>query len=84
MFISLSQIKQELKNLNDLLLSKERQYRSLLEKTHPSQYISGHNLLRYLAFRSYDIRELQHALHKQGYSSLTNAEGYVRSQVLAV
>ena len=84
MFISLSQIKQELKNLNDLLLSKERQYRSLLEKTHPSQYISRHNLLRYLAFRSHDISELQYALHKQGYSSLTNAEGYVRSQVLAV
>ena len=84
MFIALSQIRQELKKLNDLLLSKERQYRSLLEKAHPSQYTSSHNLLRYLAFRSHDITELQHALHKHGYSSLTNAEGYIRSQVLAV
>ena len=84
MFISLPQIKLELENLNDLLLSKEKQYRSLLEKVHPSQNISSRNLLRYLAFRSQDSKELQHALHKQGYSSLTNAEGYIRSQVLAV
>src|SRR5215213_10199361 len=84
MFIPLSQIKRQLEDLNDLLLSKEKQYQHLLEKVHPSQHVSARNLLHYLGFRSVDIRELQQALHKQGYSSLTNAEGYVHSQLLAV
>src|SRR5215213_880130 len=84
MFIDLSEIKQGLEDINDLLLSKEKQYYSLIERAHPSQKISAFNLLHYLAFRSANIRGLQQALHKQGYSSLTNAEGYIRSQILAV
>jgi pyruvate kinase len=84
MFISLSQIKQELEQLSDLLSSRQKQYESLIEKAHASQKISAINLLHYLAFRSVDIRGLQQALHKQGYSSLTGAEGYTRSQIIAV
>jgi pyruvate kinase len=84
MFIALSGIKEQLEELNGLLLSKEKQYQSLLKKVHSSQHASARNLLHYLIFRSQDFKELQQALHKQGYSSLTNAEGYIRSQILAV
>ena len=84
MFFSLMKIKQELEELNGFMLNSEKQHQALLTNIHPSQNISALNLLHYLALRSKDIRELQHELHKQGYSSLTNAEGYIRSQLLAV
>src|SRR5688572_300140 len=84
MFLSLMQIKQELQELNELMLNSEKQHQPLLEKVHPSQHISALNLLHYLALRSQNIQDLQQALHKQGYSSLINSEGYIRSQLLAV
>ena len=84
MFISLFQIKEQLEELNNLLLAKEKQYESLLAKVHPSQHLSAVNLLHYLTFRSQDIKELQQALHNHGFSSLINAEAYIRSQVLSV
>jgi pyruvate kinase len=82
--VPLPQIKADLEELNELMFPAEKRYRSILEKVHPSQYISALNLLHYLSFRSLDIKELQHTLHKQGYSSLANAEGYIHSQLLAV
>lgn len=77
-------IKQELEQLNTLMLRAEEQYQPLLGRVHPSQRQSALNLLHYLVFRSLDMGELQETLHEEGYSSFANAESHIRSQVLAV
>ncbi|MGN6163924.1 MAG: pyruvate kinase [Flavisolibacter sp.] len=82
--LSTPQIKQELEQLDQLMLNAEEEHNDLLQKVHPSQYNSAVNLLHYLALRSTDIRNLQDALHEQGFSSLASSESHIRSQVLAV
>lgn len=78
------QIKQELEQLNALMLDTERKHQALLEEVHPAQRLSAVNLLHYLTLRSMDIRKLQDALHERGLSSLANSESHVRSQVAKV
>ncbi|HEY9362003.1 MAG TPA: pyruvate kinase [Chitinophagaceae bacterium] len=78
------QLKQELEQLRDFMLQTQKQHSYLLEKVHPSQYLSAINLLHYLALRSIDIRPLQDALHQLGLSSLMNAESHIYSQMLLV
>jgi pyruvate kinase len=82
--LSDNQIKQQLKQLQALMLETERRHTMLLERLHPDQYLSALNLLDYLTLRSTDIRELQDALHVRGLSSLANAESHIRNQLIAV
>jgi pyruvate kinase len=84
MSLSLVQIKQQLEQLNKLMLDAEQRFGHLLEKVHPTQLASAVNLLHYLVLRSIDVRSLQDALHESGFSSLTNSESHIRSQLLAV
>jgi pyruvate kinase len=84
MFYSLNQIKQELERLNISMLNCEQEYNVMLEKINPAQKLSAVNLLHYLNLRSLDIKELQLHLHQEGYSSLTNSEAYIRSQVVSI
>jgi pyruvate kinase len=84
MSLSLVPIKQQLEQLNKQMLDAQQRFGFLLENVHPAQYASAVNLLHYLVLRSKDIRELQDALHENGFSSLTNSESHIRSQVLAV
>jgi pyruvate kinase len=63
---------------------KEDDYSFLTQKVHASQKASAVNLLHYLYLRSIDLEPLQQQLHVQGLSTLTNAEGYVQSQLLNV
>jgi pyruvate kinase len=74
-------------SLEELYLSmkkKEDACSFLTEKVHPSQKASAANLLHYLYLRSIDLGPLQQQLHLKGLSALTNAEGYVQSQLLNV
>lgn len=77
-------IKQQLEQLDQLMLETEKRYHPLLEKVHHAQRDSAVNLLHYLALRSQDIRELQNHLHAEGLSTLGSSESHIRSQVLSV
>jgi pyruvate kinase len=84
MSLTAAQIKQQLEQLNTFMLDTQQACSILLEKVHAAQLASAVNLLHYLALRSMDMRELQDALHENGFSSFTNSESHVRSQLLAV
>ena len=66
------------------MLVEQQRFGHLLENVHPAQSASAFNLLHYLVLRSKDVRDLQDALHENGFSSLTNSESHVRSQILAI
>jgi len=82
--LPLPDIKQQLEQLNKLMLVEQQRFGHLLENVHPAQSASAFNLLHYLVLRSKDVRDLQDALHENGFSSLTNSESHVRSQILAI
>ncbi len=69
----LSTIQQIIDKANQL----EVDYAEDLSRVHPVYFKSAANLLHYLAFRSFDIDQLQADLRDLGLSSLTNVEGHV-------
>ncbi len=62
----------------------ENNYDDLISKVHPSYRESALNLTHYLAFRSFDIDELQDRLKNMGLPDLANTEGHVMRSLLAV
>ena len=63
------------------ILAKEKQASKVLQSIHPIHLRSAKNLLQYLAFRNYDLRELQLQLTNSGLSSLGRAERKVQATV---
>ncbi len=73
--------------LNYMLVEMDRiieEHKDNLIKTHPSNQLSAKNLLNYLTFRSYDIRQMQDQLHGMGLSSLASAESHIKFQLSQV
>lgn len=62
----------------------EDSYSSLIAKVQPSYHESALNLIHYLAFRSFDIDELQDRLRFMGLPDLANIEGHVMTSLLAI
>ncbi len=60
----------------------ELEWQKELDKVHPIYNKSGRNLVHYLAFRSFDIDELQAELRDLGLPSLTNIEGHVMRSLI--
>ena len=55
----------------------EEKYQTQISDTHELHQRSAANLVHYLAFRSFDVGELQQELRNYGLPSLTNIEGHV-------
>jgi len=62
----------------------ENNYDGMISKAHPSYRESALNLIHYLAFRSFDIDELQDRLRFMGLPDLANIEGHVMKSLLAI
>jgi pyruvate kinase len=84
-------IEEKLAGLNDQLEAiilkanaLEYDYGHLIAKVHPSYHECALNLTHYLAFRSFDIDDLQEELHFMGLPDLANIEGHVMKSLLAI
>ena len=62
----------------------EEDYGDLISKAHPAYRESALNLAHYLAFRSFDIDELQDRLRYMALPDLANIEGHVMKSLLAI
>ena len=62
----------------------ETEYADRLSAVHPEYRESALNLLHYLAFRSFDIGELQQRLRYLGLPDLANIEGHVMKSLLTI
>ncbi len=65
-------------------LELESEYAFELGKVHPVYKKSALNLIHYLAFRSFDIIELQDELRNNGLPSLSNVEPHVFNSLLSL
>jgi len=62
----------------------ENDYLDLISDVHPSYHESALNLTHYLAFRSFDIDNLQKELRYLGLPDMSNIEGHVMKSLLAI
>ncbi len=62
----------------------ESTYDELIGNVHPSYRESARNLAHYLAFRSFNIDNLQDRLRYMGLPDLANIEGHVMKSLLAI
>ncbi|HBG88247.1 MAG TPA: hypothetical protein DEG09_13120 [Marinilabiliaceae bacterium] len=62
----------------------EAEYADRLSYVHPNYRESASNLLHYLAFRSFDIGELQQRLRYLGLPDLANIEGHVMTSLRTI
>jgi len=62
----------------------EKNYADLISKVHAIYRESALNLTHYLAFRSFDIDELQNQLRFMSLPDLANIEGHVMKSLLAI
>ena len=62
----------------------EAEYADRLSSVHPNYRESASNLLHYLAFRSFDIGELQQRLRYLGLPDLANIEGHVMTSLRTI
>ena len=71
----------QITRLEKAFAALEKQHAGLLDALPASQVDSARNLLRYVAFRSFDIRHLQDDLHEAGLSSLASSESHILAQL---
>ena len=62
----------------------EKRYADELSRVHPLYRKSAVNIIHYLAFRSFDVDNLQEKLREIGLPSLSNVEGYVMRSLHAI
>jgi pyruvate kinase len=82
--MELDDIRKELESMESKLKKAADNLKYLLDDVHASHLASATNLIKYLAFRKNDRRELQLALHTHGLSALSNAESHIHRQIQAV
>lgn len=70
-------IKSQIDKIINKAIVLERDYNNLIENVHPTHRKSALNLIHYLAFRSFDIDNLQEQLIYMGLPDLANIEGHV-------
>jgi pyruvate kinase len=74
----------ELEQIRQSCLSAEREFAETIATACAQSKASVRNLLHYLAFRTYDLRELQPKLASMGLSSLGRAESSILAGIEAV
>ncbi len=82
--MELDDIRKELESMESKLITATEKLNFRLNDVHPSHRTSAANLIKYLAFRKTDRRDLQLALHTHGLSALSNAESHIHCQIQAV
>ncbi len=78
------ELQQQLSELEYAFAIVEKQRSEIIKSVAPSQVDSARNLLRYIAFRSQDLRQLQDNLHMAGLSSLSSSESHILAQIQKV
>lgn len=81
---SLDEVGQELQNLLQQMDAAEQTQAHWLAQLPSAKQPSARNLIHYLVFRSYNLQELQEALHCYGFSSLASSESHIRTQLCNV
>ena len=74
----------ELKEIYQEILDLEPLAEQISQTVHPDFRPSARNLIRYLALRNHDLRQLHDPLSDLGLSSLRSAEGYVLTNLYQV
>ncbi|WP_158859160.1 pyruvate kinase [Lunatibacter salilacus] len=82
--MELDDIRKELESMESKLVTAAENLNYILAEVRPTHQTSATNLIKYLAFRKNDRRELQLALHTHGLSALSNAESHIHRQIQAV
>lgn len=77
-------IKSQIDKIINKTIVLERDYNNLIENVHPTHRKSALNLIHYLAFRSFDIDNLQEQLIYKGLPDLANIEGHVMKSLYAI
>ncbi len=80
----LETINQEINNILLKLSEMENVYSSQLSSVHPIYSRSAKNLIHYLAFRSFDVDNLQEKLRELSLPSLSNIESHVKESLLNI
>ena len=79
-----TEILEQLEQIENEAKVLEKKYEKRLRKIHPANQKSALNLIHYLALRNQDIRELQDTLGQLGISRLGRAESHVMASIAAV
>jgi pyruvate kinase len=82
--VALRAISCDLARIDAHLRRVEHQVGPLLDGVHPEWTESARNLVRYVALRQLDLRELQILLQQHGLSSLGRSESFVMGSLLEV
>ncbi|MCF6359678.1 MAG: pyruvate kinase [Cyclobacteriaceae bacterium] len=80
----LIEIKAELEEIILKARKLEKEYEALISNVHVNYRASAVNLTHYLAFRSFDIDQLQEKLGYLGFPDLANIEGHVMQSLLNI
>lgn len=80
----LKKVYEALEQLEQTLLSSEKDCENIISQLNPEQQDNARNFIHYLKFRSEDIRSLQVELHHLGLSSLASSESHIVCQIQAV
>jgi pyruvate kinase len=81
---SLANLSAAIERIYQNLKTAEQRAKKVIARVHPQQKRSATNLIRYLALRREDLRNLQDQLHDAGLSSLASSESHILRQVQAV
>ncbi|MCK5702312.1 MAG: hypothetical protein KAI29_14205, partial [Cyclobacteriaceae bacterium] len=77
-------INNEIEEIIEKAKNLENDFNNMLSKVHPSYNESALNLIHYLAFRSFDIADLQEKLRYMALPDVSNIEGHVMKSLLAI
>ena len=81
---NLLNINSQIDQIINKAIALESDYTNMIENVHPTHRKSALNLIHYLAFRSFDIDELQEKLIYMGLPDLANIEGHVMKSLHAI
>ncbi|UOB16837.1 pyruvate kinase [Abyssalbus ytuae] len=78
---ALEELVKKLLIIRDAILEGEKTYEKYALRVHPNYKYNALNFLRYLRFRTFDLREIQGSLTALGMSSLSHAERHVLANI---
>ena len=81
---NLLNINSQIDQIINKAIALENDYTNMIENVHPTHRKSALNLIHYLAFRSFDIDNLQEQLIYMGLPDLANIEGHVMKSLHAI
>ena len=77
-------IDEEISKILDKISLMEQSYQEQISSVHPVYARSARNLIHYLAFRSFDVDNLQEKLRELSLPSLSNIEAHVKDSLLSI